>query len=86
VRQKYPFVIDAFVLLPDHFHCILTLPENDAGYAKRWRLIKLMVTKACGKELAFLLDKSPSGERRREGKGSYGSGVIGSIAFAARRS
>ena len=28
VRQKHPFVINAFVLLPDHFHCILTLPEN----------------------------------------------------------
>jgi putative transposase len=68
VRQKHPFVIDAFVLLPDHFHCILTLPEHDADYAKRWRLIKLMVTKACGKELAFPLEKSPSGERRGEGK------------------
>ncbi|MEP0905573.1 hypothetical protein NC969_08660 [Leptolyngbya subtilissima ST-M1] len=36
VRRKYPFAIDAFVLLPDHFHCILTLPEIDADYAKRW--------------------------------------------------
>ena len=68
VRQKHPFVINAFVLLPDHFHCILTLPENDADYAKRWRLIKLMVTKACGKELGFPLEQSPSGERRGEGK------------------
>jgi putative transposase len=68
VRQKHPFAIDAFVLLPDHFHCILTLPKNDADYAKRWRLIKLMVTKACGKELALPLEKSPSGERRGEGK------------------
>ena len=31
VRQKHPFAIDAFVLLPDHFHCILTLPEKDAS-------------------------------------------------------
>jgi putative transposase len=42
VRQKYPFTIDAFVLLPDHLHCIWTLPEGDCNYAKRWRLIKLI--------------------------------------------
>ena len=67
VRQKYLFTIDAFVLLPDHFHCIWTLPDKDVDYAKRWRLIKLMVTKACGQELALPSEKSPSGERRREG-------------------
>ena len=44
-------MINACVLLPDHFHCILTLPKTDANYAKRWRLIKLMVTKACVQEL-----------------------------------
>ena len=26
VRQKYSFAIDAWVLLPDHLHCIWTLP------------------------------------------------------------
>ena len=67
VRRKYPFTIDAFVLLPDHFHCILTLPETDADYAKRWRLIKLMVTKACARELALPFEKSESGKRRGEG-------------------
>ncbi len=34
VRQKHPFAMDAFVLLPDHFHCILTLPEEDADFPK----------------------------------------------------
>ena len=67
VRQKYPFTIDAFVLLPDHFHCLWTLPEDDVNYAKRWRLIKLMVTKACGQTLELPLEKTPSGQRRREG-------------------
>ncbi|WOD40932.1 REP-associated tyrosine transposase [Nodosilinea sp. E11] len=67
VRRKHPFAIDAFVLLPDHFHCIWTLPEGDCDYAKRWRLIKLMVTKACGQELALPSEKTVSGERRREG-------------------
>lgn len=29
VQAKHPFVIDAWVLLPDHLHCIWTLPPND---------------------------------------------------------
>ena len=35
-----PFTIDAFVLLPDHLHCIWTLPPGDADYASRWNVIK----------------------------------------------
>jgi putative transposase len=67
IRKKYPFTMDIFVLLPDHFHCIWTLPEEDSDYAKRWRLIKLIVTKSCGRQLALPSEKTPSGERRREG-------------------
>ena len=48
VRDRYPFDIDAWVLLPDHLHTIWTLPEGDADFATRWRLIKTSVTKACG--------------------------------------
>jgi putative transposase len=40
VRQKYPFTIDAWVLLPDHIHTIWTLPEMDTDFSKRWGLIK----------------------------------------------
>jgi len=40
VMQKHPFKIDAFVLLPDHLHCIWTLPQNDSDFSTRWRLIK----------------------------------------------
>ena len=44
VRIKHPFSIDAMVLLPDHLHCILTLPHNSFDYATRLRLIKHYVT------------------------------------------
>ena len=44
IRIKRPFTIDAIVVLPDHLHCIWTLPPNDADYAIRWRLIKHFVT------------------------------------------
>src|SRR5580692_10553549 len=39
-RRHHPFTIDAMVVLPDHLHTIWTLPEADASFAMRWRLIK----------------------------------------------
>jgi putative transposase len=40
IRQHHPFTIDAIVVLPDHLHAIWTLPDGDADFATRWRLIK----------------------------------------------
>lgn len=44
VKTRLPFAIEAFVLLPDHPHCIWTLPTSDADYAKRWNLIKRLTS------------------------------------------
>ena len=44
LRQR-PFVIDAMVVLPDHVHTVWTLPEGDADYAGRWRLLKSYFTR-----------------------------------------
>lgn len=35
VKQNHSFTIDAIVVLPDHLHCIWTLPPDDAGFSKR---------------------------------------------------
>ncbi|MGB8400770.1 REP-associated tyrosine transposase [Bradyrhizobium sp.] len=40
VRRQHSFAIDAMVVLPDHLHAAWTLPEGDADFATRWRLIK----------------------------------------------
>ncbi len=40
VRQRWPFVIDGRVVMPDHLHCIWTLPAGDSDFTNRWRLIK----------------------------------------------
>ncbi len=40
VKAKHPFRIDAVVILPDHLHCIWTLPEGDTNYSTRWNLLK----------------------------------------------
>ncbi len=44
-RAERPFDIDAIVILPDHLHAILTLPEGDADFSHRWRRIKAVFTR-----------------------------------------
>ena len=46
VNKKLPFTTDAFCFLPDHLHCILTLPLGDANYPIRIREIKRYFTRA----------------------------------------
>ncbi len=53
VKRSHPFSIDAIVVLPEHLHCILTLPPNDADFKTRWALIK-----------AGFSRRLPRGERR----------------------
>jgi putative transposase len=45
VRQRLPFTVDAWVVLPNHIHAVWTLPEGDADFSKRWGLIKATFTK-----------------------------------------
>ncbi|WP_374089193.1 transposase [Methylomicrobium lacus] len=40
VKQRHPFDINAIVVMPDHLHCIWTLPEVDTDYSIRWNLLK----------------------------------------------
>jgi len=58
-RRDYPFTIDAFVVLPDHLHAILSLPQGDSDFSTRWRLIKNRFAKALPK------DEQLSAVRRR---------------------
>jgi putative transposase len=39
-RVARPFDVLAVVILPDHLHCVWTLPEGDADNANRWAQIK----------------------------------------------
>jgi putative transposase len=45
VQATHPFTVDAWVLLPEHLHCIWTLPEGDTDFSKRWGLIKARFSK-----------------------------------------
>lgn len=53
-RMARPFAINAIVVLPDHLHCLWTLPSGDADYPVRWAHIKTEFSR-----------RIPSGERRR---------------------
>jgi putative transposase len=71
-KKKYPFHIKALVLLPDHLHCILTLPENDANFSIRWNLVKRY----------FSIGMNGEVNHRREkisGKEDFGSTLLKTI-------
>ena len=44
-RARHPFHIDAWVVLPEHMHCLWTLPPGDADFALRWKVIKFAFAK-----------------------------------------
>lgn len=62
VKKQYPFSIDAWVLLPDHMHCIWTLPEGDRDFSKRIGLIKAGFSKQASLDVAT----STSRQKHRE--------------------
>jgi len=39
-RAERPLAVDAWVVLPDHLHCVWTLPDGDRDFSTRWGAIK----------------------------------------------
>jgi len=63
VKSIRPFTIDAFVLLPDHLHCLWTLPPGDKDYSLRWGEIKKYFTIHCPDR--YKLPTTASQQRKR---------------------
>jgi len=40
-RIERPFHIDAWVVLPEHIHCVITLPPGDDDFSNRIKAIKI---------------------------------------------
>jgi putative transposase len=57
-----PFHIDCWVVLPEHMHCIWTLPDGDADFPGRWHAIKVRFSQS----LPATEPRSPVNARRRE--------------------
>jgi putative transposase len=45
-RRERPFRIDAWVVLPEHLHFVLTLPEGDDDFSNRIKAIKIRFVRA----------------------------------------
>ena len=63
VRQRYPFIIHGWVVLPEHMHCIIELPPGDVDFATRWRLIKMNFSKAIPSTERISVVRAQRGER-----------------------
>ena len=66
VRGKWPFQLIANVLLPDHWHCVLTLPSEDFEYSKRILKIKELFTRGWLESGLPEATVTPSQKRRGE--------------------
>jgi putative transposase len=64
VMHRNPFEIDAFVILPDHLHCIWTLPQGDSDFSTRWQLVKKHFSQHC--EIQYQGEVSASLEKKKE--------------------
>jgi putative transposase len=62
-KMRRPFHIDAWVVLPDHMHCIWTLPLGDNDYSARWRDIKGGFSKSLPKTETVSASRSAKHER-----------------------
>ncbi|MEM1234867.1 MAG: transposase [Pseudomonadota bacterium] len=47
-RRTHAFRTVSLVVLPDHLHAIWTLPDGDADFSTRWRLIKSRFSRETG--------------------------------------
>jgi len=66
VRKKHPFQVDAICLLPEHIHCIWTLPEGDADYSMRWKEIKRIFTHEYLDQIGPVGIRNASRQKREE--------------------
>jgi REP-associated tyrosine transposase len=63
VKRRHPFRIDALVVLPDHLHCLWTLPPGETDYGTRWGLIKAGFSRGIAAGEALSASRSKRGER-----------------------
>ena len=62
-KQKRPFHIDAWVVLPEHMHCMWTMPADDMDYSNRWKIIKTHFSKGLPKLEPRTRNQIKRGER-----------------------
>ena len=63
VRMRRPFRLEAVVILPEHLHCIWTLPAGDTDFSSRWSWIKGQFSRGIDKGERISQSRSKRGER-----------------------
>jgi REP-associated tyrosine transposase len=63
IQERHPFTVEAAVILPDHLHAVWTLPDGDADFATRWRLIKTEFSRALPSDERISASRQSKGER-----------------------
>ena len=66
VAMRYPFKTEAICLLPDHIHCLWTLPDGDQNYSLRWGEIKRIFTKGYKQKVEVIEINNSSRLKRGE--------------------
>jgi putative transposase len=61
-REK-PFHVDAWVVLPDHLHCLRTLPPGDDDFPGRWQTIRIAFSRSLAVTEARSVNRLRRGER-----------------------
>ncbi len=62
-KRAYPFRIEALVILPDHWHAVLTLPPDESDFPTRMRLIKSRFAKPLPRTERLSAVRQHKGER-----------------------
>ena len=62
-RDRWPFEIDAWVVMPDHLRAIWSLPPGDTDFPMRWRHIKMRFSKALPNTEASTTSRRARSER-----------------------
>jgi putative transposase len=59
-KQRHPFEIIAWVVMPDHLHAVWQLPADDCDYSGRWRAIKSHFVRALKKRIPVAMRQDRS--------------------------
>lgn len=62
MRADRPFDIDAWVVLPEHIHCVITLPPEDFDFSNRFKSMKMRFSGA----IPAMESRSPVRAKRGE--------------------
>jgi len=81
MRAERPFHIDAWVVLPGHMHCVITLPPGDTDFSNRIKSMKMRFVRAVPAIEERGLPSAPSAASEESGSGGSGTTSYGTTGI-----